>query len=68
MNAAMRVCVAPPPPPSAVPLPRKRGRIQRRVRPWPLILPCEAGEGDHAKHGGGGSLAPSAPILREVDE
>jgi len=31
----------------------RRGRIWRRGRPLPLILPCEAGEGDHAKHGGG---------------
>jgi len=37
-----------------VPLPRKRERIQG-VPAVPLrILPCVAGEGDHAKHGGGG--------------
>jgi hypothetical protein len=44
----------PPPPPSAVPLPRKRGRIQGVPAMPLLILPCEAGEGDHAKRGGGG--------------
>ncbi len=44
MNAPFSI--APPPPPSAVPLPRERGRIQ--VAPAvPPILPCEAGEGDH---------------------
>jgi len=43
----------PPPPPSAVPSPASQGRIG--VEPLrPYILPCEAGEGDHAKHGGGG--------------
>ena len=29
---------------------RAKGRLALR------FLPCEAGEGDHAKHGGGGSL------------
>ena len=46
----------PPPPPSAIPLPRKRGRIEAAAVPPPL-LPCEAGERDHAKHCGGGLLA-----------
>jgi len=31
-----------------VPLPRKRGRIQVVHAAPPQILPCEAGEGDHA--------------------
>ena len=38
----------PPPPPLAVPLPRKRGRIN--VEPAAAqILPCEAGEGDRRR-------------------
>ena len=49
--------ILPPPPPSAVPLPRKRGRIQGVPAMTPRILPCEAGEGDHAKRGGGGAVA-----------
>ena len=53
MNIISHTATAPPPPPTAVPLPRKRGRIQV-VPALPLILPCAAGEGDHAKHGGGG--------------
>jgi hypothetical protein len=52
--AARGIVVSPPPLPSAVPLPRKRGRI-RFVPASPLILPCEAGEGDHAERGGGGT-------------
>ena len=46
----------PPPPPSAVPLPRERWRIQI-VQAASQILPCEAGEGNHAQHGGGGVVA-----------
>ncbi len=57
--------VAPPPPPSAVPLPRSTGEDQARPR-GRHILPCEAGgpkDGrdkrlapkDHAKRGGGGA-------------
>ena len=55
LNGETRTCgnclAMPPPPPSAVSLPRKQGRNQRSR----LILPCAAGEGDHAKHGGGGA-------------
>ncbi len=43
--------------PAAMPLPilrRLRGRIEG-VPATPFFLPCEAGEGDHAKHGGGGA-------------
>ncbi len=28
---------------------------RRGYRATPAVLPCEAGEGDHAKHGGGGT-------------
>ena len=43
--------------PNAAPLWRQQG--SRQSGRAGLILPCEAGEGDHAQHGGGG--APSVP-------
>lgn len=52
----------PPPPPPAVPLPRERVRIQVAPAVPLRILPCEAGEGYHAKRGGGGG----SPINRET--
>ena len=44
----------PPPPPTAVPLPRERGRISGGTAGRELDPPPFTGEGDHAKHGGGG--------------
>ncbi len=62
-DGGLRLCSAPPPPStfalwasvdrSAVLLPFERERIQV-VPAMPLILSCEAGEGDHAERGGGG--------------
>src|SRR5690606_39297165 len=40
----------------AFPFPRKRGKIRRCGRPRRWFLPCEAGEGDRAKRGGGGVI------------
>ena len=36
------------------PSPASQGRISSFAVGTPWILPCEAGEGNHAKHGGGG--------------
>jgi len=52
---------APPPPPSAVPLPRFAGEEPETS---PLDPPPFTGEGDHAKRGGGGGTArPMAELI-----
>ena len=43
------------------PSPVARGRMHAAEAGPPRILPCEAGEGNHAQHGGGGVRNATGP-------